>query len=92
MKSRCNFPNNNNFQYLQGADIKELDDNSLKDEIQSTHIFLKTCEIYLDSVKDDYGKKKIASLRLAFVKHQLDLLIRECLARENSHNPKNFQK
>jgi len=31
----------------------------------------KISEIYANDVSDDYGKKKIASLRLEFAKHEL---------------------
>lgn len=31
----------------------------------------KICEIYANDVSDDYGKQKIAKLRLEFAKHEL---------------------
>lgn len=69
------------YEYLEEADITKVSDKNLVDKVQYTYKFLKLCEIYLKDVKDDYGKKKIASLRVDFVRHQLDLLMRECLAR-----------
>lgn len=51
---------------LTGADtskiLKRLDD---------ALITYKLSEIYANDVSDDYGKKKIASLRLEFAKHEL---------------------
>lgn len=76
---------NSNYKCLEETDIKKISDKTLLDKVQSTYQFLKLCEIYLKDVKDDYGKKKIASLRVEFVKHQLDLLIRECFSRGIKH-------
>lgn len=91
MRDRFNFANIN-YEYIQASDIKLINDKTLIDKVQNTYKFLKFCENYLNSVKEDYGKKKIASLRLAFVKHQLNLLIRECRARQIDHNLSNFEK
>ncbi|PYG88829.1 hypothetical protein LY28_01190 [Ruminiclostridium sufflavum DSM 19573] len=77
---------NINYEYIQASDIKIISDKSLVDKVQNTYKFFKLCEIYLNNVKDDYGKKKIASLRLAFVQHQLELLLKECFARGINHN------
>ncbi len=76
---------NSSYEYLEETDIKKICDKALLDKIQKTYQFLKLSEIYLSDVKDDYGKKKIASLRVDFVKHQLDLLIRECFTRGLKH-------
>lgn len=80
------------YEYIQASDIKKISNKTLIDKVQSTYKFLKFCENYLNSIKEDYGKKKIASLRLAFVKHQLSLLIRECRARQINHNLSNFEQ
>lgn len=73
------------YEYLEETDIKKICDKALLDKIQKTYQFLKLSEIYLSDVKDDYGKKKIAGLRVDFLKHQLDLLIRECFTRGLKH-------
>jgi hypothetical protein len=56
----------NDSEILTGTDttkvLKRLDD-ALKT--------YKLSEIYASDVSDDYGKKKIASLRLEFAKHEL---------------------
>lgn len=77
---------NSNYEYMDGVTIKKVSDKVLLDKVNNTYRFLKLCEIYLKDVKDDYGKQKIASLRVEFVRHQLDLLIKECYARGLKHN------
>ena len=90
MRDRFNFENNN-YEYIRKSDIKKISDKTLLDKVQSTYKFLKSCEIYMNNIKDDYGTKKIASLRLAFVQHQLNLLTRECCARKINHNLSNYE-
>lgn len=91
MRDRSNFANIN-YEYIQASDIKLISDKTLIDKVQSTYEFSKFCENHLNSVKEDYGKKKIACLRLAFVKHQLKLLIRECRTRQINHNLSDFEQ
>ncbi len=81
MKERFNIENSN-YEYIKDTDLKKISDQILIEKVQSTYKFLRLSEIYLNDVKDDYGKKKIASLRVDFVRHQLDLLMRECFARK----------
>ena len=76
---------NSNYEYIDEIDIKKISNQNVIDKVQSTFKFLRLCEIYLKDVKDDYGKKKIASLRVDFLHHQLDLLMRECLLRGIKH-------
>ena len=76
---------NSNYECIKETEIKKISNQTLIDKVQNTYKFLKLSEIYLNDVKDDYGKKKIASLRVDFVRHQLDLLIRECFARGIKH-------
>ncbi len=76
---------NYDYEYLDKTCIKKISDNLLLDKIQKTYQFLQLSEIYLSDVKDDYGKKKIAGLRVDFIRHQLDLLIKECFARGLKH-------
>lgn len=73
------------YEYVFEHDIKEISDKALLERIGKTYEFLKLSEIYLSDVRDDYGKKKIARLRVDFVRHQLELLIRECFARGLKH-------
>ena len=80
MREKFNIENSN-YECIDETDIKKISERTLVDKVQNTYNFLKLCEIYLKDVKDDYGKKKIASLRVDFARHQLDLLMRECLAR-----------
>jgi hypothetical protein len=79
-----------NYVCIKETDIKKISNQTLIDKVQNTYRFLKLSEIYLNDVKDDYGKKKIASLRVDFVRHQLDLLIRECYARGIKHGLSNY--
>jgi len=72
---------NSNYECIDDIDIKIISDRTLINKVHNTKKFLKLCEIYLKNVRDDYGKKKIAGLRVDFARHQLDLLMRECLAR-----------
>ncbi len=81
---------NGNYECIRDLDIKIISDQILMDKIQSTYKFLRMCEIYMKDVNDDYGKKKIASLRVDFVRHQLDLLIRECSERGIKHGLINY--
>lgn len=76
---------NSNYEYIKESEIKIISDQTLLDKVQNTYKFLRLCEIYLKDVKDDYGKKKMASLRVEFVRHQLHLLMRECFARGIKH-------
>jgi len=80
---------NSNYESIKEIDMKKISDQTLLDKVQNTYKFLKLSEIYLKDVKDDYGKKKIASLRVEFVRHQLDLLMRECFARGINHGLSN---
>jgi hypothetical protein len=77
--------NNYQYEYLDNEDIKKISDKTLLQRVEKTYEFLQLCEIYLQDVKDDYGKKKIASLRVDIVRFQLELLIRECFARGLKH-------
>ncbi|HEY5585367.1 MAG TPA: hypothetical protein VIK78_12885 [Ruminiclostridium sp.] len=84
MQEKCNVEKIN-YEHIGETDIKKLSDKVLIDKVQNTYKFLKLCEIYLKDVKDDYGKKKIAGLRVDFLRHQVDLLMRECSARGIKH-------
>lgn len=76
------------YEYLDNEDIKKINDMALLKRVGKTHEFLKLCEIYLQDVKDDYGKKKIASLRVDIVRYQMDILIKECFVRGLKHGLK----
>ncbi len=80
--------NDYEYEYLDNEDIKKICDKTLLQRVEKTYEFLKLCEVYLDDVKDDYGKKKIASLRVDIINYQLELLIRECFARGLKHGLK----
>lgn len=80
--------NNYEYEYLDSQDIKGISDKTLLQRVEKTYEFLKLCEIYLQNVKDDYGKKKIASLRVDIVNYQLELLIKECFVRGLKHGLK----
>lgn len=77
--------NNYQYEYMKNEDIKKIGDETLLQRVEKTYEFLKLCEIYLKDVKDDYGKKKIASLRVDIVAYQLELLMRECFTRGLKH-------
>jgi hypothetical protein len=83
---------NYTYESLEESDIKKLSNKVLLEKIDNTYNFMKLNEIYLQDIKDDYGKQKIARLRVQFVRHQLDLLIRECLARGIKHGLYNNHK
>lgn len=76
-----------NFKYeiMDDESIKKLNDQDLLQMVKKTNQFLKLSEIYKKDVRDDYGKQKIANLRVEFVRHQLKLLTRECFARGIKH-------
>ncbi len=80
--------NNYEYEYIDNEDIKRISDKTLLQRVEKTYEFLKLCEIYLQNVKDDYGKKKIASLRVDIVNYQLELLIKECFVRGLKHGLK----
>ncbi len=80
--------NNYEYEYIDNEDIKRISDKTLLQRVEKTYEFLKLCEIYLQDIRDDYGKKKIASLRVDIVSYQLELLIRECFARGLKHGIK----
>ncbi len=80
--------NNYEYEYLDSQDIKGISDKTLLQRVEKTYEFLKLCEIYLQNVKDDYGKKKIACLRVDIVNYQLELLIKECFVRGLKHGLK----
>lgn len=79
---------NYQYQYIDNQDIKRISDSILLQRVEKTYDFLKLCETYLNNVKDDYSKKKIASLRVDIVNYQLELLIRECFVRGLKHGLK----
>jgi len=81
---------NSKYESINDTDIKKISDQTLTDKVQNTYRFLRLSEIYLKDVRDDYGKKKIASLRVDFIRHQLDLLLRECFARGIKHGLSNY--
>lgn len=69
------------FKWLEDKDIKSLTDEMLIEKVNSTSNTLKLCKLYQMNVKGDYGKQKIASLRVDFISHQLQMLKRECYER-----------
>lgn len=71
----------NTFKWLEDKDIKSLTDEMLIEKVKSTSNTLKLCKLYQMNVKGDYGKQKIASLRVDFISHQLEMLKRECCER-----------
>ncbi len=80
--------NNYEYEYIDNENIKRISDKTLLQRVEKTYEFLKLCEIYLQNVKDDYGKKKIASLRVDIINYQLELLIKECFVRGLKHGLK----
>jgi hypothetical protein len=81
----------NNYEYIEEAHIKNMKNKEIVDKVQDTYEFLTLCKIFMNDVKDDYGRKKIASLRVNFLQHQLDLLLRECSARGIKHSISKYQ-
>lgn len=50
-------------------------------KIETAYRVYKMSEMFLKDVNDDYGKEKIARLRLEFAHHQLMKLIEEAVKR-----------
>ncbi|WP_024831672.1 hypothetical protein [Ruminiclostridium josui] len=76
---------NHTYECLDKSSIKKLSDKTLLEKVKDTYKFLKLNEIYLKNIRDDYGKQKIAQLRVQFIRHQLNLLISECFSRGLKH-------
>lgn len=53
------------------------DDSDMVDRIEKAYGLYKMSEIFLNDVRDDYGKLKIARLRLDFARHELVSLLFE---------------
>lgn len=49
------------------------------EKIEKAYDMYKISEIFLNDVKDDYGKFKIAKLRLEFARHELISLLSEAI-------------
>ncbi|AEY65262.1 hypothetical protein [Clostridium sp. BNL1100] len=81
---------NHTYESLDKSSIKKLSDKVLLEKTKDTYKFLKLNEIYLKNIRDDYGKQKIAQLRVKFIRHQLELLIRECFSRGLKHGLSNY--
>ncbi|HEX2926031.1 MAG TPA: hypothetical protein VHP38_07225 [Ruminiclostridium sp.] len=78
------------YECLDKATIKNLSDKVLLEKVNDTYKFMRLNEIYQKNTRDDYGKQKIARLRVQFIRHQLDLLLRECFARGLKHGLNNY--
>lgn len=59
--------------------------NALSEKIEKAFEIYRTSELFLKDVSDDYGKIKIARLRLEFARHELLELLKK--AREIGLNP-----
>lgn len=49
----------------------------LINKIEQAYKIYKISEVYLNDVSDDYGKQKLARLRLEFARHELAVLLEE---------------
>jgi hypothetical protein len=47
------------------------ENSKLIEKIENAYKLCKLSEVYLEDVEDDYGKQKIATLRLKFARHEL---------------------
>ena len=57
---------------------KENDEiENLIEKVENAYKIYKVSEVYLNNVFDDYGKLKIARLRLEFARHELFILLDE---------------
>lgn len=72
------------FKWMEEKDVRKLDNQILIDKVRKTSNILKQCEVLvkeIKEVKEDYGKQKIARLRVDFISHQLKILLKECSKR-----------
>lgn len=53
----------------------------LMERIEQAYRIYKISEVYLNDVADDYGKLKIARLRMEFARHELVSLLNEASAK-----------
>lgn len=53
------------------------DDLKLVEKVENAYRIYKLSELFLKDVNDDYGKLKIARLRLEFARHELLVLLQE---------------
>jgi hypothetical protein len=64
-----------------GLNINGASDNAedtfIVEKIEDAYKVFKISEVFLKDVKDDYGKLKIARLRLEFARHELLILLDE---------------
>lgn len=58
-------------------DKNESSDKSLIEKIEEAYRIYKLSEVFFNDVADDYGKQKIAALRMEFARHHLDALLEE---------------
>ncbi|MCX7921726.1 MAG: hypothetical protein N3B21_06900 [Clostridia bacterium] len=56
---------------------KESENSGLLKKIEKAYKIYKISEVFLKDVNDDYGKLKIARLRLDFARHELMTLLNE---------------
>lgn len=52
---------------------------SVIQKIENAYKNYKLCEFFHNDVNDDYGKKKIARLRMEFAYHELMMLIKQAV-------------
>jgi hypothetical protein len=74
------------FRWMAEKDAKKLDNQTLLEKTKKAYNILKQCEVHAKEAKEDYGKQKIAQLRVDFITHQLDIFIKECSERGISIN------
>lgn len=72
------------FKWMEEKDVRKLNNQVLIEKVKKTSNILKQCEVLakeVKEVKEDYGKQKIARLRVDFISHQLKILLKECSKR-----------
>lgn len=57
------------------------DEKDIFDRIEKAYSLYKMSEVFLNDVRDDYGKLKIARLRLEFARHELECVLSEARER-----------
>lgn len=58
-------------------DFVDSGNNCLLNRLENAYKVYKLSEVFLNDVNDDYGKQKIARLRLEFARHELQTLMQE---------------
>jgi hypothetical protein len=61
---------------IEGEKLESSENSLLLKKIENTYKAYRLSELYLIDVEDDYGKQKIARLRMEFSRHELVELLK----------------